>query len=42
VGDSAGLNLTTGSKNIDIGAPDVAGESGKIRIGTSSTATGNS
>jgi len=39
-GNSAGTNLTTGSNNIDIGAPGVAGESGKIRIGTSSTATG--
>jgi hypothetical protein len=40
VGNNAGLKLTTGSNNIDIGAPGVAGESGKIRIGTSSTATG--
>jgi hypothetical protein len=34
------MNLTTGSNNIDIGAPGVAGESGVIRIGKSSTATG--
>jgi hypothetical protein len=40
VGDSAGVNLTTGSNNVDIGAPGVAGESGVIRIGKSSTATG--
>jgi hypothetical protein len=40
VGNNAGFNLTTGSNNIDIGAPGVAGESGKIRIGTSSTAGG--
>jgi hypothetical protein len=39
VGDSAGLNLTTGNNNIDIGAPGVAGESGVIRIGKTSTAT---
>ena len=36
---SAGINLTTGSNNIDIGAPGVAGESGVIRIGKSPTAT---
>ncbi len=35
-----GGNLTTGSNNIDIGAPGVAGDAGKIRIGKSSTATG--
>ena len=34
VGYEAGLNLTTGSNNIDIGAAGVAGESGRIRIGT--------
>jgi hypothetical protein len=39
VGFSAGNNLTTGSNNIDIGAPGVAGESGVIRIGKSPTAT---
>jgi hypothetical protein len=31
---AAGENLTTGSNNIDIANPGVAGESGKIRIGT--------
>jgi Chaperone of endosialidase len=40
VGFNAGVNLTTGSNNIDIGVPGTAGESGKIRIGKSSTATG--
>src|SRR5438477_399835 len=39
LGPSAGLNLTTGSNNIDIGALGVAGESGKIRIGTPVTHT---
>jgi Chaperone of endosialidase len=39
LGVSAGLNLTTGSNNIDIGALGVAGESGVIRIGKTSTAT---
>ena len=34
LGISAGQNLTTGSKNIDIGNLGVAGESNKIRIGT--------
>jgi hypothetical protein len=34
LGASAGENLTTGSNNIDIGNAGVAGESGKIRIGT--------
>jgi hypothetical protein len=34
LGQSAGINLTTGNNNIDIGNPGVAGDSGKIRIGT--------
>jgi hypothetical protein len=34
LGDSAGINLTTGSNNIDVGNAGVAGESSKIRIGT--------
>ena len=33
LGVSAGVNLTTGSNNIDIGNAGVAGESAKIRIG---------
>ena len=33
-GFTAGVNLTTGSNNIDIGAAGAAGESGRIRIGT--------
>jgi hypothetical protein len=37
LGYRAGLNLTTGSNNIDIGNEGVAGESGKIRIGTKGT-----
>jgi hypothetical protein len=37
LGASAGGNLTTGSNNIDIGNAGVAGESGKIRIGTTGT-----
>src|SRR5213075_2270916 len=37
LGSSAGLNLTTGSNNIDIGAVGVAGDAGKIRIGTKVT-----
>ena len=37
MGDSAGINLTTGSNNIDIGNAGVAGESAKIRIGTRPT-----
>jgi len=36
---NAGYNLTTGSHNIDIGNVGVAGEGGKIRIGTPSTQT---
>jgi hypothetical protein len=41
VGSNAGLNLTTGNSNIDIGNQGVAGEAAKIRIGTvgSQTAT---
>ena len=39
VGYSAGINLTTGSNNIDIGNSGVAGESGKIRLGTSGAQT---
>jgi trimeric autotransporter adhesin len=37
VGHLAGANLTTGSNNIDIGNLGVAGEKGKIRIGTQPT-----
>src|SRR5262245_10516830 len=37
LGANAGVNLTTGSFNIDIGAPGVAAESRKIRIGTAGT-----
>jgi Chaperone of endosialidase len=37
LGESAGVNLTTGSNNIDIGNTGVAGESGRIRIGTAGT-----
>src|SRR5205823_3868862 len=40
LGASAGVNLTTGSNNIDIGNKGVAGESGKIRIGTKGTHNG--
>ena len=40
VGVQSGLNLTTGSNNIDIGNQGVAGEAGKIRIGTKGTHTG--
>jgi hypothetical protein len=39
IGDSAGLNLSTGSNNIDIGNAGVAGESAKIRLGTTRTHT---
>jgi hypothetical protein len=39
VGATAGANLTTGSDNIDIGAAGVAGESGRIRIGTAGKQT---
>jgi len=38
-GYKAGYSLTTGSNNIDIGNLGVAGESGTIRIGTTSTQT---
>src|SRR5262245_45938598 len=37
LGVNAGVNLTTGNFNIDIGAPGVAGESRRIRIGTAGT-----
>jgi hypothetical protein len=37
LGTGAGVNLTTGNNNIDIGNPGVAGESGRIRIGTVGT-----
>jgi hypothetical protein len=39
VGYEAGFNLTTGSNNIDIGNLGSMGESGTIRIGTTSTQT---
>jgi hypothetical protein len=39
MGSNAGLNLTTGGNNIDIGNSGVAGETGKIRIGTVGTQT---
>jgi hypothetical protein len=39
VGSLAGQNLTVGNNNIDIGNQGVAGESGKIRIGTKGTHT---
>jgi len=37
LGANAGLNLTTGSNNIDIGAPGAAGEANTIRIGKQGT-----
>jgi uncharacterized coiled-coil protein SlyX len=37
LGSNAGINLTTGSNNIDIGAAGTAGESKKIRIGKQGT-----
>jgi len=37
LGSNAGINLTTGSNNIDIGAPGVAAEANTIRIGKSGT-----
>ncbi len=40
LGFQAGVNLTTGGNNIDIGNAGVAGESGKIRIGTKGTHNG--
>ena len=39
VGLSAGGNLTSGSNNIEIGHVGVAGESGRIRLGTQGTQT---
>ena len=39
LGRSAGEDLTTGSDNIDLSNRGVAGESGKIRIGTAGTHT---
>jgi hypothetical protein len=39
IGADGGLNLTTGSNNICIGNSGVAGESGKIRIGTAGMQT---
>jgi hypothetical protein len=37
VGNQAGVNLTTGNNNIDIGAPGAAGEANTIRIGKQGT-----
>jgi len=39
LGSGAGQNLTSGSNNVDIASPGVAGESGKIRIGTAANQT---
>jgi hypothetical protein len=39
-GFNAGLNLTTGSNNIDIGNGGVAGDANKIRIGKQGTQNG--
>ena len=39
IGNGAGRNLTTGSNNIEISNTGVAGEAGKIRIGTPGTQT---
>jgi hypothetical protein len=39
VGDNAGVSLTTGDNNIDIGNEGVADEANTIRIGTSGTQT---
>ena len=39
MGSKAGSNLTNGSNNVDIGNLGVAGEGGKIRIGTAGTHT---
>jgi hypothetical protein len=39
LGSNAGYNLTTGSNNVDIGNAGVAGESGRIRIGTAGKQT---
>src|SRR5262245_16414151 len=40
LGFQAGVNLTTGNDNIDIGNTGVAGESNKIRIGRQGTHNG--
>jgi hypothetical protein len=40
LGHQAGMNLTTGSNNIDIGNAGVAGDSNKIRIGKQGTHNG--
>jgi uncharacterized coiled-coil protein SlyX len=37
LGSNAGINLTTGSNNIDIGAPGTAADANTIRIGKSGT-----
>jgi Chaperone of endosialidase len=39
LGNQAGINLTTGNRNIDIGNGGVAGETNTIRIGNIQTAT---
>jgi len=39
LGREAGAKLTTGSNNVDIANPGVAGESGTIRIGTAANQT---
>ena len=39
MGTNAGANLTTGSNNIDIGPPGVAGEANTIRIGAAGKQT---
>src|SRR5437762_1997407 len=39
LGRNAGLNLTNGSNNIDIGAPGVAAESATIRMGNPNVQT---
>jgi hypothetical protein len=39
IGSGAGANLTTGNNNIDIANPGVAGEAGRIRIGTNGKQT---
>jgi hypothetical protein len=39
LGFNAGVNLTTGNSNIDIGAPGVPGEASTIRIGVQGTQT---
>jgi hypothetical protein len=40
LGFNAGMNLTAGSNNIDIGNVGVAGEAAKIRIGKQGTQNG--